>query len=228
LPLEMRLIFVRHGESVSNADAERLALPEHEGDRLTENGRAQARTVARTLAGSDATALLSSPMSRAAETAAEISAVVGLAVETNPLIHELREADGYGELELDGQRAERWSTRMAARADDPGFASDGAESFADVVGRVHGFKRELAEREGEGPVIAVSHGIFQRFFLVDSLLAESFTPAAVERLWQLRTINCGISVFTLGEKSRAIDPDVSDWACLSWMAPPTAPVPRPA
>jgi broad specificity phosphatase PhoE len=223
----MRLIFVRHGESVSNADVERLALPAREGDRLTENGRAQARTVARSLAESGATALLASPMRRAAETASEISAVIGLPVETSPLIYELRESDGYGELELERQVAQRWSSRMVARAEDPAFAEGGAESFADVVGRVRSFKAELAEREDGGPIIAVSHGIFQRFFLVDSVLGDAFTPAIAARLWHLRTVNCGISVFTLGEKSPQLDPDLSDWACLSWMAPPTAPPPPP-
>ena len=69
-------------------------------------------------------------------------------------------------------------------------------------------------------MVAVSHGIFIRFFLLDSLLGDAFSPRHAERLWHLRTINCGISVFTLGERGRAVDPELGDWACLSWMIPP--------
>jgi broad specificity phosphatase PhoE len=224
----MRLICVRHGESPSNASTERLDLPEADGDRLTDRGRAQAREVAGALAGCDATALLTSPMRRATETAAVVSERIGVEPTVNPLIHELREFDGYADLELDQQRARRWSSRMTAHADDPHHAPGGAESFADVVGRVRGFKAELERLEPDAVVIAVSHGIFLRFFLLDSLLGDDFVPAHAERLWQLRTRNCGVSVFTRGERARQLDPLTPGWACLSWMAPPAAARARPS
>jgi 2,3-bisphosphoglycerate-dependent phosphoglycerate mutase len=215
----MRLICVRHGESRSNASTDRVALPEADGDRLTDRGRAQAAEVAGSLAGCGASALISSPMRRATETAAVIAERTGLEPRVNPLIHELREFDGYADLDLDEQRARRWSGRMTAHADDPHHAPDGAESFAEVVGRVRRFKAELEELGPEATVIAVSHGIFLRFFLLDSLLGDDFVPAHAERLWQLRTRNCGVSVFTRGERSRPLDPLTPGWACLSWMAP---------
>jgi broad specificity phosphatase PhoE len=216
----MRLISVRHGESHSNASADRVALPEAEGDRLTERGRAQSLEAAEALAGAEATKLIASPMRRAAETAAAIAQRTGLEVETNPLIHELREFDGYTELEPAEQRARRWSARMTEHADDPDHGPDGAESFNDVLARVRRFKAELESLPEDARVIAVSHGIFLRFFLCDSLLGDAFVPAQAERLWQLRTVNCGISVFTNGERGRALDPMPGGWACLSWMAPP--------
>jgi broad specificity phosphatase PhoE len=223
----MRLICVRHGESRSNASEDRVALPESEGDRLTDRGRDQARAAGEALAQSGAQRLLSSPMRRATETAAAVAARTGLEVEVNPLIHELREFDGYTELDRSQQRARRWSARMTAHADDPDHAPDGAESFADVVSRVRRFKSELEELPGDSVVIAVSHGIFLRFFLLDSLLGDEFVPAHAERLWQLRTQNGAVSVFTHGERGRPIDPLPSGWACLSWMAPPAAALQRP-
>jgi broad specificity phosphatase PhoE len=218
----MRLICVRHGESPSNASTERLSLPDADGDRLTDRGRAQAQEVAEALAGCSASALISSPMRRATETAAVIAERTGLEPRVNPLIHELREFDGYADLHVDEQRSRRWSSRMTAHADDPSHAPDGAESFADVVGRVRRFKAELEGLGPEATVIAVSHGIFLRFFLLDSLLGDDFVPAHAERLWQLRTRNCGVSVFTRGERTRRLDPMAPGWACLSWMAPPGA------
>jgi broad specificity phosphatase PhoE len=224
----MRLICVRHGESPSNASTERLDLPEADGDRLTDRGRAQAREAAEALADCGASALLTSPMRRATETAVLIAERTGLEPRVNPLIHELREFDGYADLEVDQQRTRRWSARMTAHADDPHHAPGGAESFADVVGRVRRFKAELEELDPEATMIAVSHGIFLRFFLLDSLFGDEFVPAHAERLWQLRTRNCGISLFTHGERSHPLDPLIPGWACLSWMAPAAALRERPS
>jgi len=219
----MRLIIVRHGESHSNAGRERIALPDAEGDRLTDRGRAQAADAAQALAELGADRVLASPMRRAAETAAVIGERLGLAVETNPLIYELREIEGYGDLEVAEQQAQRWSRRMAEHADDPQLAPGGAESFADVVGRVRTFKQELAGFPADSVQVAVSHGIFIRFFFLHSLFGEAFSPAHLARIWHLRTINCGLSLFTLGERGRTIDPELDDWACLSWMTPPSGP-----
>ncbi|MFL5870794.1 MAG: histidine phosphatase family protein [Solirubrobacterales bacterium] len=219
----MRLICVRHGESPSNASPDRLALPEPEGDRLTERGLAQARDAAEAVAAMGGRRLLSSPMRRATETAAVISERTGIQVEVNPLIHELREFEGYTDLGLDEQRARRWSERMTAHADDPHYGPEGAESFAEVVSRVRQFKAEVEAMNEAGPVIAVTHGIFLRFFLLDSVLGDQFVPGLARRLWMLRSINCGISVFTHGESARALDLVPDGWSCLSWMAPPAAP-----
>ena len=42
----MRVHLLRHGESRSNADPERIAIPDHEGDALSDRGREQAETAA--------------------------------------------------------------------------------------------------------------------------------------------------------------------------------------
>jgi probable phosphoglycerate mutase len=216
----MRLIFVRHGESHSNASTDRVALPDGEGDRLTERGLAQARAAAEALAGSRASRLISSPMRRATETAAAIAERTGLEVELNPLLHELREFEGYTELDAERQRTMRWSTRMSAHPDDPHHAPDGADSFDAMVARVRRFKAQLEPLADDTEVIAVSHGIFLRFFFFDTVFGDAFVPAHAERLWRLRTANGALSVFTYGERGPAIDPLPAGWCCLSWMAPP--------
>ena len=65
-------------------------------------------------------------------------------------------------------------------------------------------------------MLAVSHGIFQRFFLIDSLLGEQFTAADVWRLWQLRTANCGLSVCEHGVRRHPADPEIEGWVCARW------------
>jgi len=213
-------LLLRHGESVSNADPEAIALPEEIGDRLSERGRGQARGAAEALKGAGVTRLLSSPMRRARETAEPLSEALDLPVAVLPYVHELKEASDYGQLSPEEQKLRRWSARMSAHPDDPDHSDDGAESFNEVRARVKRLKAELeAQPKGERTLI-VTHGIFSRFFLLDSLLGEDFEPRLVPRLWNLRTRNCGLSVFEHGERWHPADVDTPGWTCVTWMAPP--------
>ena len=66
----MRIIFVRHGE------------PDYANDCLTEQGRLQAREAAKRLLGEGIEEIYSSPLGRAAETAAATAEVLKLPVKT--------------------------------------------------------------------------------------------------------------------------------------------------
>jgi probable phosphoglycerate mutase len=216
----MRLLILRHGESHSNAHPTAAALPEAEGDRLTETGRAQAEAAARWLAERDFDRLLASPMRRAQQTAEPIARATGLEVETWEGIHELREAGDFLELPPEEQKLRRWSVWMAEHGDDPDWAPAGGESFNAVLGRVIEFKSRLAELPADETVLAISHGIFTRFFLIHSLLEERFGAGDVHRLWHLRTVNCGLSAFDIGERRHPADPDLDGWTCSAWMTRP--------
>ena len=178
-------LLLRHGESVSNADPEAIALPAEIGDRLSEQGREQARAAAGGLERAGITRLLSSPMRRARETAEPLSEALELPVTVLPYVHELKEETGYGELSPEQQKLRRWSARMAAHPDDPDHRGDGAESFNDVRDRVRRLKAELESRPSGERALIVTHGIFSRFFFLDSLLGEAFEPRLAPRLWNL-------------------------------------------
>jgi broad specificity phosphatase PhoE len=219
-------LLLRHGESVSNADPEAIALPEEIGDRLSGRGQQQARVAAGGLKGMGITRLLSSPMRRARETAEPLSEALELPVTVLPYVHELREGPGYGELNPEQQKLRRWSARMSTHPDDPNHAGDGAESFNDVRDRVRHLKAELEGQPSRERTLIVTHGIFSRFFFFDSLLGEEFEPRLVPQLWNLRTRNCGLSVFEHGERWHPADVETAGWTCVTWMARPWDP-PRP-
>jgi broad specificity phosphatase PhoE len=193
-----------------------MSLPRGQGDRLTELGWEQARAAARHLAAIGARRILSSPLRRARETAEALAEVLELPVVELEDLRELRESDGFDELSLEDQRLRRWSVWMTEHGDDPDYSYRGGESFNRVLGRVRSVQHRLVA-DGDENVIAVSHGIFLRFFLMWSLLAEEFGPHQAERLWRLGTYNCGHSVFAHAE------PDPTDvggaWRCLTWMEP---------
>src|SRR5215212_1489193 len=131
-----RAIFVRHGQSASNAHPTSASLPTHEGDRLTDLGRRQAHAVATHLPPQRPTLLLHSRMGRARETAEIINEALALPMREVDYIQELRESDDYQELEPEEQKLRRWSVRMVEQPDDPGYGPGGAESFSEILGRV--------------------------------------------------------------------------------------------
>ena len=95
-----------------------------------------------------------------------------------------------------------------------------AESFEGAIGRVRRLKAELeAGAAGELPLL-VTHGIFARFFLLDSVLGDSFQAEMAKGIWNLGSHNCGLSVFTHGESRDPVGQQIPGWTCLTWMERP--------
>lgn len=182
----MRALFLRHGESVHNADRSGEPSAHSDRDRLTEKGVEQAHAAGAGLRDLGVTRLLSSPLRRAQETAQAVGQAVGLEAE---------ELDYTGEL-------------------------TSAESFEQAVERVRRLKAELESGEdGELPLL-ITHGIFTRFFLLDSVLGERFEAPMAAGLWNLGSHNCGLSVFAHGESRDPLGQPIPGWTCLTWMERP--------
>jgi broad specificity phosphatase PhoE len=94
------------------------------------------------------------------------------------------------------------------------------ESFEQAVARVRRLKAELeAGEDGELPLL-VTHGIFTRFFLLDSVLGERFEAPMAAGIWNLGSHNCGLSVFAHGESRDPLGQTIPGWTCLTWMERP--------
>jgi probable phosphoglycerate mutase len=217
----MRFHLLRHGESVSNAAAGVVALPESEGDRLSPLGKRQAEAAGVRLAeiGLGITRVAASPMGRAQQTAEIVAAALGLEVQTWEGTHELNEPDGYYALGEDEQQRARWSNRMREHANDPDHAPDGGESFAGLLARVERtLDRLLAD--GDEETLLVGHGIFARFTFARAMLGDDFTPAKIDSLWRIGSLNCGLSTFEHVRSEGSLNPaDIDGWRCVTWMAP---------
>jgi glucosyl-3-phosphoglycerate phosphatase len=182
----MRALFLRHGESVHNADRSGEPQPGSEGDRLTERGLEQAHAAGAALRERGITRLMSSPLRRARETAQAVGEGVGLDAE---------EIDYTGEL-------------------------TSGETFEQAIARVRRLKAELeAGTDSELPLL-VTHGIFTRFFLLDSVLGERFEAPMAAGIWNLGSHNCGLSVFAHGESRDPLGQPIPGWTCLTWMERP--------
>jgi broad specificity phosphatase PhoE len=136
------ILLVRHGETEWN----RLHRWQGHADTpLNDTGRAQARQLARTLAGQRVDAVYSSDLSRASETAAVVAAELGLPVHVDP---DLREIDVGGREGLTREEVEE-------RFPDGAWDGETREQHAERVLRA---LHRIAERHPDGRVVVVGHG----------------------------------------------------------------------
>ena len=128
----MRIIFVRHGE------------PDYAHDCLTEQGRKQALAAAERLREEGIEEIFSSPLGRAAETAAAASEAFGLPVKTLDFMRELHwgsidgtpvPADGHPWDLADMLAAEGWDLTNPAWREHPYFSNNQVTAEADHVAR---------------------------------------------------------------------------------------------
>jgi probable phosphoglycerate mutase len=146
-------ILLRHGDT-------RLS-PEHRfsglsDEPLSADGTRQVSAAAHRLAtGPQIDAIVSSPLQRAAASAAIVAGELGLRPATDD---DLRETD-FGEWEglTIAEIQTRWPDAVATWQHDPGQAPPGGESFGDTACRVNrACERILREHQGE-TVLVVSH-----------------------------------------------------------------------
>jgi len=95
-----------------------------------------------------------------------------------------------------------------------------AETFEGAIERVNRLKAELEADEAEGLPLLVTHGIFMRFFLLDSVLGERFEAAMAAGIWNLGSHNCGLCTFAHGESRDPLGQPIPGWTCLTWMERP--------
>ncbi len=137
------LVLVRHGDTEWNRTGRVQGLSDIP---LNDTGRRQAREAGRRLRGQRWTAIASSPLSRAAETAEIIAREAGLPA---PELVEALVERNYGAAEgLTGAEIDaRYGGVLTAR-----------ESREAVLERVKPALLQLAERHPDGRVLVVSHG----------------------------------------------------------------------
>jgi 2,3-bisphosphoglycerate-dependent phosphoglycerate mutase len=143
---------VRHGETEWNRENRFQGLADPP---LNEAGRAQARSVAVELAADELTALYSSPLRRAHETARILGAVLGLEVQVSDALREVDVGSWSGltrtEVEArfpDGYR--RWLEYGHGWDDGETYEQLGARVVAGLVG--------IAAKHPRERVLAVTHG----------------------------------------------------------------------
>ena len=191
---------LRHGEHVLRG---RVLAGRTPGVGLSGRGRAEIAAVADRLAEETITALCSSPLQRARETAEIVAGKLDLPIEYREDVIELDFGEWTG-LTFDAVRAdERWRLWSTCRSI---ATAPGGESMRQVQERVVKALFELRQSHHDGTVVVVSHGDVIRAALLFALgMPLDFYSRIEVGLASISTIqidNSGIRVLAVNERPR--------------------------
>ena len=181
----MKLLLVRHGQTVWNADRRFQGQADPE---LSERGRAQAAALERALRGRRLSAVYSSPLRRARETAEIAVGGTGLPVTVLADLKELGLGrwEGHGVEEVvaaDGEHYRRW---LGQPLDYP---PPGGEPLPSVERRVLSAMGRIVATHGDGEeVLVVGHGGIIAVYCCHLL------DLSLNALWRLRIDNASLTV----------------------------------
>ena len=147
------VLLVRHGVTPTTGKKLPGRLP---GVHLSDEGRRQAEVAARRIAKlKRVTAIYSSPLDRARETAAPIARERGLSVRIDRDLLEIDVGRWAGKSLGSLRRRSEWKTVQRYPS---GFRFPGGESFAEMQGRITAAVARLVARHPGGTLVLVSHG----------------------------------------------------------------------
>ena len=151
-----RLLLIRHGQTTYNATGR---MQGHLDTKLSEVGLSQARAAADLLVDKQITAIVSSDLIRARDTAAVIGEKLGIEVDVDKRLRETHLGDWQGmtSAEVD----EQYPGARAIWRHDPTWAPPQGESRVDVATRARPVIDELMRAHpewDEGAVLVVAHG----------------------------------------------------------------------
>lgn len=148
-----RLLLWRHGQTAWNAEGR--IQGQHDA-KLNDTGRAQARAAAEVLARRRPALIVTSDLSRCADTAAELAARTGLTPSVDVRLRER----GFGEWEtlLRTEVQSRWPEAFARWVNGRPIDAAGVEDVADLSARVCGALVDLVDGHPSATVAVVTHG----------------------------------------------------------------------
>ena len=202
---ETKLIVIRHAETTWNRDKRMQGTTDTP---LSDVGRAQAQALGRRLAGRDFSALYSSDLSRARDTARAIAEHTGCELVLDPRLQERRFGifEGLVAAEIEARYPEEHA-RFASR--DPDYAVPGGESARSFSTRCLGCLARIAGRHRGEEIVVVTHGL-----VLDSLYrAAHGLDHGVPRPVPL--INASVNLFGYGDSAWRMEV----WGDISHLGP---------
>lgn len=183
----MKLYLVRHGESLSNSKG---TVAQTLGSELSETGIEQAKFLAERFKNITVDVILSSPLTRAKQTAEIIQGVIGKKIIYTELLSERKNPSGFF-----GKHAELEKIYELLRdSTDPSFHHSNEENFFDLKDRAKRLLEFVSNRKEEH-ILCTTHGVFSKAFIGYMGFGEQLTPQIIFALQHfLRINNTGITV----------------------------------
>lgn len=186
----MRLIIIRHGESEWN----RIGRYQGQADApLSELGLRQAEALAQRLHNEHFDAIFTSPLQRAAKTAAAVARYhPAVPVAAEPALLEIDHGAWQGLL-LDEVRGRFGDGLREWRMHPTRAQMPGGESFSNILKRVLDFKDRLLLEFPEQSVLVSTHDVVVKILVADAL---GMNMDRINRIW---VTNASISVVEYGD-----------------------------
>jgi len=185
LKMSTTILLIRHGETAWNRA--KIFRGRHDIP-LNENGRAQARLVAKALSSVRIEASYTSPLSRATETASLALKSHHITAISDAGLTDIDYGDWTG-LE-EGEVARRWPKEYACWISKPHMGQvPGGETLQQVMDRAFSSLKSITEKHNGQTVALFSHRI------VNKVLVLSMLSLGLERFPFVRQDNCAINEF---------------------------------
>ena len=190
MPLATHVLLIRHGQSEGNAERR---FGGHTATPLSPRGRRQAQATARALKGEEITAIYTSDLARAVETAQPLGNLLGLPINSTPAFRE--RSVGVMEGLTFEDAAQRHPQQYAALLHrDFEHVPTGGESYRQLLDRAwQKLDDVIAENKG-GKIVIFSHTgtiCILALHLMGALDAPELKP-----VW-ITSANCGVTRFEL-------------------------------
>ncbi|HEX7295855.1 MAG TPA: histidine phosphatase family protein [Pyrinomonadaceae bacterium] len=190
MPLATIVLLIRHGQSRGNAERR---FGGHTATPLSARGRNQAQTTARTLKSESVTAIYSSDLARAMETAQPLAKLTGLPVIGTSAFRErsVGVMEGLTFEDAAQQHPEQYAALLRR---DFEYVLSGGESYRQLLDRARQKLDEIIAENRGGKIAVFSHTgtiCILALHLMGALDAPELKP-----VW-ISSANCGIARFEL-------------------------------
>ncbi|MEI6494786.1 MAG: histidine phosphatase family protein [bacterium] len=205
----MKVYFVRHGESETNAGGLRLGAETP----LTELGLKQAVDIAGRLVNLKIDKFVSSPWLRAKQTSEIVAKKINLPIIYSDLLVELGKPSELIGLTKNDPEAQRILTEVWDHYIDPVWHYSDEEKIPEIMARADKALTYLADLDCEN-LLVVTHGNFLRFLVPVALFGQKFDLATMKK-WHEGTAIYNAS-FTVMEFKPSEEDNPGKWRLITW------------
>jgi broad specificity phosphatase PhoE len=208
MPLVTNVLLIRHGQSKGNAERR---FGGHTATPLSARGHRQAELTARTLKSESLTAIYSSDLARAIETARPLSRLTGLPIHDTNAFRE-RSVGVMEGLTFEAAAQQHPEQYAALLRRDFEHVLTGGESYRQLLDRARQKLDDIIEQNRGGKIAVFSHTgtiCILALHLMGALDAPDLQP-----VW-ISSGNCGITRFELREDGFVRVLNVNDTSHLS-------------
>ena len=208
MPLATNVLLIRHGQSKGNAERR---FGGHTATPLSARGHRQAELTARTLKSESLTAIYSSDLARAIETARPLSNLTGLPIHGTNAFRE-RSVGVMEGLTFEAAAQQHPEQYAALLRRDFEHVLTGGESYRQLLDRARQKLDDIIEQNRGGKIAVFSHTgtiCILALHLMGALDAPDLKP-----VW-ISSANCGITRFELRDDGFVRVLNVNDTSHLS-------------